>query len=105
MMTGTHEEYGGHGHLNRAAAIREGSVTGGTIKSIGGTTFVLATKQGELTVITDAGTNFHSSKGAKEAGFENLSLAALKVGQRVGVQGERQDDTTLFAERVHIPNP
>jgi hypothetical protein len=64
-----------------------------------------------LTVTTDAGTNFHTPGVAKEAkqagydGYADLTFAALKVGQRVAVMGERQDDATLLAKRVHIPKP
>jgi uncharacterized protein DUF5666 len=69
------------------------------------TTFVLDTKQSELTVTTSAGTNYHSPRLIREAGGEHLTFAVLKVGQRVAVQGERQDGATLFAQRVHIPKP
>lgn len=111
-MTGNHGDLGDVGHLNedahrhrRAAVLGEHNVAHGTIKSISGTGFVLAAKQGELTVATDADTNYHSARMAQEAGYEDLTFAALKVGQRVAVQGERRDDTTLFAKRVHIPKP
>jgi hypothetical protein len=100
------------GHLNdsahrhrSAAQLGERNAAHGPIKSIMGTTFVLVTKQGELTVTTSADTNYHSPRLIREAGGEHLTFAALKLGQRVAVQGERQDDTTLFAKRVHIPKP
>ncbi|HXI18567.1 MAG TPA: hypothetical protein VNM48_19555, partial [Chloroflexota bacterium] len=76
--------------------------------------FVLTTKQGELTVTTSAGTNFHSPSRAvktgvaaeeSEVGREKLTFATLKVGQRVAVQGERPNNTMLLATRVHIPKP
>ena len=95
---------GAHRHL-RGAAFGERDVANGTIKSISGTTFILTTKQGELSVTTSAVTNYHSPRQAKEAGYEDLTFVALRVGQRVAVQGERQDDTTLLAKRVHIPKP
>jgi hypothetical protein len=100
------------GHLNEethrhrgAAELGGRDVAHGMIKSIRGTTFVLVTKQAELTVTTNPDTNFHSPRLIREAGGEHLTFATLKVGQRVAVQGERQDDTTLFAKRVHIPKP
>jgi hypothetical protein len=112
MMPGDHGGLGGGGHFNEVAhrhlggsALGERNVAHGTIKAISGTTFILTTKQGELTVTTSADTNYHSPRQAKEAGYEDLPFAALRVGQRVAVQGERQDDTTLFAKRVHIPKP
>ena len=88
-----------------AAELDERNAAYGTIKSISGTTFALATKQGELTITTSADTNYHSPRLIREARAEHLTFAALKVGQRVAVQGERQDETTLFAKRVHIPKP
>ena len=112
MMPGDHADLGGGGHFNtgvhrhlRGAAFGERDIANGTIKSISGTTFILTTKQGELTVTTSADTNYHSPRQAKEAGYEDLTFAVLRVGQRVALQGERQDDTTLFAKRVHIPKP
>ncbi|MGH2350738.1 MAG: DUF5666 domain-containing protein [Chloroflexota bacterium] len=105
-----HGAHGGHGaHGLHGAGGGQGAT--GTITSISGTTFGLATTAGEITVATNAGTNFHTPGVAKEAkqagydGYRDLTFAALKVGQRVAVQGERQDDTTLVAERVHIPKP
>jgi hypothetical protein len=93
-------------HRHRGAAeLGERNAAHGTLKSIRGTTFVLVTTQGELTVTTSADTNYHSPRLIKEAGGEHLTFAALKLGQRVAVKGERQDDTTLFAKRVHIPKP
>jgi hypothetical protein len=93
-------------HRHRSAAeLDERNAAHGTIKSISGTTFALATKQGELTVATSADTNYHSPRLIREARGEHLTFAALKVGQRVAVQGERQDDNTLVAKRVHIPKP
>jgi uncharacterized protein DUF5666 len=93
-------------HRHRGAAeLGERNAAHGTIKSIRGTTFVLVTKQGELTVTTSADTNYHSPRLIKEAGGEHLTFAAMKLGQRVAVKGERQGDTRLFAKRVHIPKP
>jgi hypothetical protein len=83
----------------------------GTIRSISGTSFVVATKQGDVTVATDAATNFHTpgvARAAKQAGYDgyhDLIFAALEVGQRVGVMGDRLDDATLLARRVHLPKP
>jgi hypothetical protein len=112
MMSGDHGGLGGGGHFNEdahrhrgAAELGERNAAHGRIKSISGTTFILTTKQGELTAITSADTSYHSPRQAKETGYEGLTFADLKVSQRVAVQGERQDDTTLFARRVHIPKP
>jgi hypothetical protein len=103
-----HQGHGPHGApgAQRApgVALEEGNVAQGTIKAISGATFVLTTEAGELTVTTSAATNFHGLPGrvVREAGYTKLTLAALKVGQRVGVMGERQDDATLLARRVHV---
>jgi uncharacterized protein DUF5666 len=112
MMPGDHGGLGGGGYFNEgayrhrgAAELGESNAAHGTIQSISGTTFILTTKQGELIVTTSVDTNYHSPRQAKEAGYEDLTFATLRVGQRVAVQGERQDDTTLFAKRVHIPKP
>jgi hypothetical protein len=104
-MTHDHGQHGQHGHPGAPSG--EGEVAQGTITAIGGTSFVLATEEGELTVATSAGTNFHglSRRRAKEAGYQDPTaintFAALRVGQRVGVMGERQEDATLLAARVH----
>ena len=104
--------HGHHGPAEHAAAAALGCVrTAGTIASIGGTTFVLATDGGELTVATDGETNFHgfSRREAREAGYSEAEVvvintfAALKVGQRVGVVGKRQDDGSVLARGVHFP--
>jgi hypothetical protein len=104
-MTHNQEQHGQHGHPQVPSSERD--VAQGTITSIGGTSFVLATEQGELTVATGADTNFHglSRRRAREAGHQDPTaintFAALRVGQHVGVMGERQDDATLLARRVH----
>jgi hypothetical protein len=104
MKTRDHSDHGAHGH---DAAPGERNVARGTITSIRGTGFVLATEEGELTVVTSADTNFHglSRRRAREAGYDDPAavntFAALRVGQRVGVMGERRDDATLLARRVH----
>src|SRR6266542_3148555 len=104
---GAHGGYGGHaGHGTGG-----GQGATGTITSISGGTFVVTTKEGDVTVATDAATNYHTpgvARAAKEAGYDgyhDLTFAALKVGQRVGVMGERRDDGTLVAQRVHLPKP
>ena len=101
-------DHGAHGHERlHDAAPGARDVAQGTITSIGGTGFVLATEQGALTVATGADTTFHglSRRRAREAGYQDSAaintFAALRVGQRVGVMGERQDDATLLARRVH----
>jgi hypothetical protein len=103
--------HGQHGH-ERAAA-RGLSAATGTITSIGERTFVLTTEAGELTVVAGDDTNFHglSRREAREAGYEEADVAvintfaALKVGQEVGVIGERRDKSTLHAKGVHFPVP
>ena len=105
---GRHEHAGGHVH---GREVDERNVASGTIKSIGDTTLVLATEEGDLTVITGAGTNFHglSRRQAREAGYQDPtainSFAALRIGQRVSVMGERPDEATLRATRVHVSEP
>lgn len=108
-----HRGHRGHRGHQRAAALGL-TVAKGTIKSISGTSFVLTTKQGDLTVTTSADTNFHGlsrrqAREAREAGYQDLAIintfAGLMDGQRVGVIGERQDDTTLLAKGVHFPVP
>src|SRR5687768_2528016 len=97
-----------HGH---AVGQRGVDVATGTITSISATAFVLATEQGELTVLPGADTNVHglSRRQAREAGYEDPTaintFAALKVGQRVAVMGERRPDATLLATRVHVVEP
>src|SRR5437867_8089483 len=113
IMTGDHTHHAAHtSNPARGAHGRHGGHGAtGTITSISGSTFVVATKQGDVTVATDAATNFHTpgvARAAKQAGYDgyhDLTFAALKVGQRVGVMGERLDDATLLAERVHLPTP
>ncbi len=83
----------------------------GTIKALGRNSFVLVSKQGAVAVTTNASTNFHTpgiAQAAKRAGYHGyheLAFTALKVGQRVGVMGEWQDDGMLVAWRVHISKP
>jgi hypothetical protein len=81
----------------------------GTISLISGSSFVLRTKKGEVTVATDATTNYHTPGVAKEQagfdGYHDLTAVALKVGLSVGVIGQRRGDGTLLARRVHVPKP
>jgi Domain of unknown function (DUF5666) len=114
---GGHGAHGAHGHGahghegHHGGAPGEGDIATGTISSISGSSFALRTKEGEVTVATDERTNFHTpgvAKAAKQAGYDgyaDLTSSALKVGQQVGVMGERRDDATLLARRVHIPQP
>jgi hypothetical protein len=44
-------------------------------------------------------TDGHGAPGA------GRHLDDLRVGQHIVVQGERQDDATLVAARVHVPKP
>src|SRR3954469_15236353 len=121
MTTQMTHDHGAHEHLehhraeghpgHHGAALGERNIAQGTIKSIGATSFALTTTEGELTVVTSADTNFHglSRRQGREAGYQDPAaintFAALKVGQRVGVIGARQDDTTLLAKRVHSFEP
>ena len=108
-----HEQLGdAHDHRGMPGrAVRQGDVASGTITSIGAAAFVLATEQGELTVIPAADAKVHglSRRRAREAGYEDPTaintVAALKAGQRVAVMGERRPDATLLATRVHIAEP
>ena len=101
--------HGPEGH-ERAAALGLTRAIG-TIKSIIGTTLVLTTEHGAVTVATDAETNFHglSRSRDREMGYRDVSdintLEGLSVGQRVGVIGARRDDATLLARGVHFPVP
>jgi hypothetical protein len=102
---GVHAHLGDATHRHRGAAAHgDGTAAHGTIPSIGEATFVLTTKQGKLTVATGADTHYHSPTQIGWA-RKRLAFADLKVGQRVGVQGERLNDATLLAKRVHIANP
>jgi hypothetical protein len=112
MVTRDHGAHGAHEHEGQHGAARgERNVAQGTITSVSGTGFVLATEEGELTVIASANTNFHglSRRRAREAGYQDPTainiLAALRVGQRVGVMGERRDGTALLTQRVHGSKP
>jgi hypothetical protein len=99
---GRQGHHGHHGH--HGAAPGERDVAQGTIAPISGTTFVLTTAEGTLTVTAGADTTCHGLPGrvAREAGHQKLTFAALRGGQRVGVMGERLDDATLLAKRVHL---
>ena len=68
----------------------------GTIASVSGTSFVLNTKQGDLTITTDSNTTYHAREGA------TATFATLAKGQRVNVHGDRPNDTTLLAERINL---
>jgi hypothetical protein len=59
----------------------------GEIKSIdaGAKTFVLTSRQGDVTVTTDANTTYHQGRA------QNLGFGDLKVGQRVVVQVDKPD--------------
>lgn len=119
MMTTKHEhgDFGvGHGTAQgpggmHGHAVGQRDVATGTITSISATALVLATEQGELTVLPGADTNVHglSRRRAREFGYEDPTaintFAALKVGQRVAVMGERRPDATLLATRVHVAKP
>ena len=104
--------HGPHGPGGHAASAALGLIRAtGTVTSIGGSTFVLATDGGELSVTTDGDTNFHglSRREAREAGHSEAEVevintfAFLKAGRRVGVVGKRQDDGSVLARGVHCP--
>ena len=70
----------------------------GTVKSVDADkkSFVLTTKQGDLTVTTNADTKYRAPHE------EHPTFASIKKDQRVAVQGERPNDTTLLASHVNI---
>lgn len=70
----------------------------GTVKSVDADkkSFVLTTKQGDVTVTTNADTKYHAPK------HKDASFASVKKDQRVAVQGERPNDATLLAAHVNI---
>jgi len=70
----------------------------GTIASIDATkkSFVLSTKHGDLTVMTDEKTVYHAPKD------EVATFGTLAKDLRVMVQGDRPNDTTLHAKRVNL---
>jgi hypothetical protein len=80
----------------KVLAKRRGAM--GTVASVnaGAKSFVLTTKQGDLTVTTDSSTVF------KAHDVENASFATLAKDQRVVVTGERPNETTLLAKRVMV---
>ena len=85
-------------HGAASLAKRRGAM--GTVKSVSASanpqSFVLTTKQGDLTVTTNASTEYHVH-GVEKAAFSNLAQ-----GQRVVVTGERPNATTLLARRVRV---
>lgn len=76
------------------AALAKRRAAHGTIKSISGTSFVLETAAGDLTVTTDAQTTYRLPE------TQNETFASLATGMRVLVVGERPSETTMLARRV-----
>jgi len=68
----------------------------GTIASVTGTSFVLTTKHGNLTITTDTNTTYHAREGA------TATFATLAPGLRVNVHGDRPSPTTLLAEGINL---
>src|SRR5688500_4470852 len=108
MVTRDHSDHGARGREGpHGVAPGERTVARGTIASVSGTGVVPATEEGELTVTPGVATSVPrlSRRRARAAGHQAPTaintLAALRVGQRVGVMGERRDGTALRAQRVH----
>lgn len=69
----------------------------GTVATINGTSFDITTRSGLVTIQTDSTTRFQKEDGSG-------SLADLKVGDKVEVEGARQSDNSVLASRVNFEN-
>jgi hypothetical protein len=65
----------------------------GTVGTASGTSFMLMTRSGQVTIQTNSGTQFRHDGDPK-------SLADIKPGVEVEVQGARQPDGSVLASRV-----
>ena len=83
---------------NLLAALAKRHAAQGTIKSLAADkkSFVLTTKQGDLTVTVTAETKYHAPKQ------ESVTFDSLKKDQHVIAQGERPNATTLAAARINL---
>ena len=68
----------------------------GQVAAIEGTTLVLDTTGGQVSVLTDANTVFHIP------GVENPSLDDIKAGNKVGAAGTWESETTFHAIGVGV---
>jgi hypothetical protein len=78
-----------------AVGVLAADASGGSLATL---TFTVTTKQGDLKVATNADTKFHLGL-SKTA---TATVADLKKGVRVAVEGQRQVDGTLLARMVLI---
>jgi hypothetical protein len=67
----------------------------GTVGTTSGTSFMLMTRSGQVTIQTNSGTQFRHDGDPK-------SLADIKTGVEVQVQGARQPDGSVLASRVSL---
>ena len=67
----------------------------GVVKSVGTNSLVVTTAKGDITVNIDANTVIRS--GAKA-----LTLADIKVGDRLEAEGTKVDDHTLLAKHIQV---
>jgi hypothetical protein len=73
----------------------EGTELEGTVGTTSGTSFMLMTRSGTVTIQTNSGTQFRHDG-------DSASLADVKTGIEVEVQGARQPDGSVLASRVSI---
>lgn len=73
----------------------EGADLEGTVGSITGSSFVLMTKSGPVTIQTNGATRFRNDD-------RTGSFADIKAGEEVEVQGQVQQDKSVLASRVDI---
>jgi hypothetical protein len=73
----------------------EGDDLEGTVGTTSGTSFMLMTRSGSVTIQTNSGTQFRHDG-------DPASLADIKTGIEVEVQGARQTDGSVLASRVSI---
>ena len=67
----------------------------GTVGTTSGTSFMLMTRSGQVTIQTNLSTQFRHDG-------DPVSLADIKTGVAVEVQGARQPDGSVLASRVSI---
>jgi hypothetical protein len=67
----------------------------GTVGAISGTSFVLMTRTGPVTIQTNSATVFRKEDGP-------ATFADIKTGGKVEVEGTRQNDGSVLASRVNI---
>lgn len=73
----------------------EGADLEGTIGTVSGSSFVLMTRSGPVTIQTNSGTQFRHDG-------DPASLSDIKTGVEVEVQGARQTDGSVLASRVSL---